>query len=418
MEAVKGNFGIQDGQHYLGHIIQKEGEPPRQLFHVSIKGFVKQQQYLFDNLWSKAIPAEYRIKEIEEGIIPDLIEILKQHSEIISLGHKLVRAARDEILLIFHTANGLFRQEKSGGVDLLIENADKHKTLVKILVPIEDKIHNSVRRSEQIKGIQIRSIEPAMQTRMTILVVDRLYSLVVELNDDSKENSDEAIGLATYSNSKSTVLSYASIFETLWKQSELREELMIRSMAQKEFINIAAHELRNPIQPILGLSDVLLQSDRFMDNNENHEIKQKEILEIIARNARRLQHLTEDILDITRIEGRTLKLNTQSFVLPEIIREVVQDYSTGFKSSNKRITLSFSSSLELESTPLIADKYRIKQVICNLIDNAIKFTQKEEISIAIEIDNKNNQVIVKVKDRGTGIDSEILPKLFIHLMIY
>jgi two-component system, OmpR family, sensor histidine kinase VicK len=413
LEAVKGNFGIQDGQHYLGHIIQKEGEPPRQLFHVSIKGFVKQQQYLFDNLWSKAVPAEYRIKEIEEGIIPDLIEILKQPSEIINLGHKLVRAARDEILLIFHTANGLLRQDRAGGIDLLIENVGKYETRVKILVPIEDKILATIQRLEKINGIQIRNIEPAMRTRMTILVVDRMFSLVVELKDDSKENSEEAIGLATYSNSKSTVLSYASIFDTLWKQSELREELLNRNVAQKEFINIAAHELRNPIQPILGLSDILQHSDTFLESNTKDKAKQeKEMIDIIARNARRLQHLTEDILDITRIESKTLKLNKESFILPEIIRELVLDYSTEIKSSAKNITLSISSSKELESIPIIADKNRIKQVICNLIDNAIKFTQKGEIYIATDIDNKNDQVIVKVKDTGMGIDSDMLPRLF------
>ena len=80
-----------------------------------------------------------------------------------------------------------------------------------------------------------------MQTRMAILVVDRTYSLVVELKDDSKDNLEEAIGLGTYSNSKSTVLSYVSIFDTLWKQSELREELIIHSKAQQEFINIGAY---------------------------------------------------------------------------------------------------------------------------------------------------------------------------------
>lgn len=107
-------------------------------------------------------------------------------------------------------------------------------------MPIEDKIIDTIQRLERINGIQIRNIEPTMQTRMTMLVVDRTYSLVVELKDDSKDNLEEAIGLATYSNSKSTVLSYVSIFDTLWKQSELREEL-IRSKAQQEFINIAAH---------------------------------------------------------------------------------------------------------------------------------------------------------------------------------
>lgn len=245
-------------------------------------------------------------------------------------------------------------------------------------MPIEDKIIDTIQRLERINGLQIRNIEPTMQTRMTILVVDRTYSLVVELKDDSKDNLEEAIGLATYSNSKSTVLSYVSIFDTLWKQSELREELIIRSKAQQEFINIAAHELRTPIQPILGLSDVLLQSDIFFDSNKNIEINLKEMVQIIARNARRLQRLTEDILDITKIEGKTLKLNKQSFDLAKIIREIEQDYNAEIRDSDRNITLSFSGSEELESAPIIGDQNRIKQVISNLIDNAIKFTQEGE----------------------------------------
>jgi two-component system sensor histidine kinase VicK len=417
LEAVKGNFGIQDSQHYLGHIIQKEGEPPRRLIYVNIKGFVKQQQYLFDNLWSKAKPAEQRIVEIEEGLIPDVIEVLKDPSETISIGYRLVRAAKDEILIIFHTANALIRQERAGGINLIIENATRYKTNVKILVPVEDKIEDIIKRLDRINGIQIRNIEPTMQTRMTILVVDRTYSLVVELKDDTKDDVKEAIGPATYSNSKSTVLSYVTIFDALWKQSELREELVVRNMAQKEFINIAAHELRNPIQPILGLSDVLLRSEILLGSNKDDEIKQKEILEIIARNAKRLQRLTEDILDITRIEGKTLKLNMQSFVLSETVMEVVQDYAAEIKVSDNKVILSFHNSSEkLESITIVADQNRIKQVICNLIDNAIKFTQKGEINIETEIDIKHNQVIVKVKDTGMGINTDILPKLFTKLV--
>ncbi len=98
LEAVKGNFGIQDGHHYLGHIIQKEGEPPRQLFHVSIKGFVKQQQYQFG------------ASQLEEGVIPDVLEILKDPTDTISIGYRLVMAAKNEILIIFHTARGSFNR--------------------------------------------------------------------------------------------------------------------------------------------------------------------------------------------------------------------------------------------------------------------------------------------------------------------
>src|ERR687883_990309 len=104
-----------------------------------------------------------------------------------------------------------------------------------------------------------------MQTRVTVLIIDRKYCLIVELKDDTKDNSYEAIGLATYSNSTSTVLSYASIFESLWNQTELYEQLKVHDKMQKEFIDIAAHELRTPIQPILGLSQVL-QSKMRNDN--------------------------------------------------------------------------------------------------------------------------------------------------------
>jgi len=97
-------------------------------------------------------------------------------------------------------------------------------------------------------------------------------------------------------------------------------------MAQKDFINIAAHELRNPIQPILGLSEVLLQAESIFDSSKNNLSIQKEMVEIIVRNARRLQRLTEDILDITRIEGGTLKLNKHNFILVRTIREMKRLY--------------------------------------------------------------------------------------------
>ena len=97
-------------------------------------------------------------------------------------------------------------------------------------------------------------MDKSLHTRIGILVVDRKESLVIESKDDTKDNSYAASGLAAYSNSKPIALSYASIFESLWKQSELYEQLKVHSRMQKEFINIAAHKLRTPIQPILGLA--------------------------------------------------------------------------------------------------------------------------------------------------------------------
>ena len=127
------------------------------------------------------------------------------------------------------------------------------------------------------------------ETKATILVVDRKVSLVMELRDDTKTTFVEAIGLSTYSNSKAGVLSYVAIFDNLWKQTELyqkvveaNEQLKVHDKMQKEFVNIAAHELRTPVQPILGLSDVLI--------SKKGDIEQyRELLDAIIRNAKRAE---------------------------------------------------------------------------------------------------------------------------------
>ena len=107
------------------------------------------------------------------------------------------------------------------------------------------------------ENIGIRYIQPHLQTKASIFMMDKKYSLAIELKDDTKQTSIEAIGLATYSNSQSTVLSYASIFESLWRQTDLYQKLKESEKVKDDFVNIAAHELRTPIQPILGLADIL-----------------------------------------------------------------------------------------------------------------------------------------------------------------
>src|SRR6185503_16983591 len=134
------------------------------------------------------------------------------------------------------------------------------------------------------------------------------------------------------------------IFESLWKYSELREELLIQNIAQKEFINIAAHELRNPIQPILGLSEIL---------SPIASKKNKEYINVIIRNAKRLKRLSEDILDTTRIESKTLNLKKQSFSFIKVIEDIVNDYSSSTieisKHANSKVNISFSASADLNS---------------------------------------------------------------------
>ncbi|HEY6883849.1 MAG TPA: HAMP domain-containing sensor histidine kinase [Nitrososphaeraceae archaeon] len=411
MDGVKGNFTILDSKELLiTDFVDKLGEPVNDALFCTQKEMTEAHIFMFENLWRQAIPAHARFKELEKGIQPEILQTIKEPHEIVETEHKLLRSAKDEILIIFHASNALLREINSGGIDLIVKQAIKYKTQIRILVPIDDKITDTVQKLERLSVIQVRNIEQVIQTRVTILVVDRTYSLVIALKDDTKGSSEQEIGLAAYSNSKSTVLSYVSIFESLWKHSQLREELLINSMAQKEFINIAAHELRTPIQPILGLSEIL---SRKVGNET------VEYVNVIIKNARRLHHLAEDILDITRIEAKSLKLNKQSFSFVKTIREVVQDYSssTVFSKSSPDVIISFSASEDLQFLNIVADQNRIKQVISNLVNNSLKFTKQGTITVTVETDNyygnnKQSQLIVRVKDTGIGIAEDIIPKLF------
>lgn len=315
------------------------------------------------------------------------------------------------------TSNAFLRQERAGGISLLDETAKQGKKSVRILVPYDTRIEEVVKALEssnnngtanntmyKMRKINIRFLEPGLQTKISLLIVDRKSSLAVELKDDTKENIQQAIGLSSYSNSKSTVLSYVSMFETLWKQTEMYEQLKIHDKMQKEFVNIAAHELRTPIQPILGLAEVV--SSKIKDEQLS------QFLDVINRNAKRLQRLTEDILDVTRIESNLLKLHKTIFDLNDTIKNIIADYEREEQRTKnlRKIRLSLSDHLD-KSITIEGDKGRITQVVSNLLSNAIKFTDKGgEISLNIERDAQ--QVIVSVKDNGQGINPEIYARLF------
>ena len=252
----------------------------------------------------------------------------------------------------------------------------------------------------EIKEIGIRFIE-TVSGRATVLIVDKRISLVMELKDDSKDNFSDAVGLSTYSNSKAGVLSYIAMFENLWSQTDLMDKLKVHDRMQKEFINVAAHELRTPIQPILSLTEVL-RSD--VTSSEGQEM-----LNIIIRNAERLRQLAENILDVTRIESQTFRLTKENFSLDEILTRIITDCREEVKRSRTDLELTLEPASK--ETFVEADKSRIAQVVTNLITNAIRFTKRGNISVAVT-KGKANDIVVSIRDTGQGIDPEIIPRLF------
>lgn len=223
----------------------------------------------------------------------------------------------------------------------------------------------------------------------------------MEIRDDSKASFNESIGPSVYSTSKVGVVSYISIFENLWLQTKLYEHIKERETIQREFINVAAHELRTPVQPILGLSEILRSKAKDDD--------QRRLVDVISRNSKKLQRLSEDILDVSRIDGKTLKLTKEEFDLEKVISSTVSDYrSLIFDNKNDTPNIIY----EPKSIVAKADRSRIAQVVSNLLSNAIKFTTEEEGTVHVTAEKKGTEIIVSIKDNGQGIDPEILPKLF------
>ena len=186
------------------------------------------------------------------------------------------------------------------------------------------------------------------------------------------------------------------------KLESANEQLKVHDNMQNEFINIAAHELRTPIQPIILLSEALKSTIK-----DNEQIS---LINVISRNAKRLRRLTEDILDVTRIESKSLKLHKEQFNLNDVIVNTINDIKINRYFNNKKDDIKIL--YECKDIFVKADKERLSQVIFNLLSNAIKFTNDEGGNISIITEKKDNQTIVSIKDRGTGIDSEILPRLF------
>lgn len=209
----------------------------------------------------------------------------------------------------------------------------------------------------------------------------------------------------------------------MWKQVVLYEQLKVHERMQQEFINIAAHELRTPIQSIVGYIELLQQDYNLINDSE----RSTQDLEALGRNATRLRNLTNNILDVSRIETGTLKLNKERINLNDKINNVIKDISnTNLQVGQKRLTIQFLNDKNNEGIEYYvnADKSRVFQVLSNLIDNAIKFTDiNGVISISLNktesltSDNnntveKNEYVSIRIKDNGSGINPEIQSKLF------
>lgn len=183
----------------------------------------------------------------------------------------------------------------------------------------------------------------------------------------------------------------------------MKQELKEKDRLKQEFINIAAHELRTPVLPIILTAEEL--------SDEAGPDEQEKVARIL-RNARRLNKLTNDILDVSRIESNTFKLNRSKMNIVDLIKDIVSDARAGIRQGqNTRII--FQSKLADERQEILVDREKMQQVLTNLISNAMDFTDNGTITVSIEEKSDSEESIwVKVSDTGKGLDSSIMKNLF------
>ena len=418
LAGIRTNFSVSQTEYLASASIQSQEEGNQQqeqqqtipqVIYSNVKDLVEQQKYVFESLWNKAIPSDQRFREIEEGIEAEVFEVLTNSEKVSQVLLDLARSAQKEVLIHLPNDKSMIRLERLGVIDDIINSSQKG-VHIKILCPLSKENSYIIKRiSEDAPAIELLD---GNNSPYGMYIVDGERFLRAELKEPKAETFSEAIGRVVYSNSKRSVESFKSIFELLWNERTLNEELKRADKMQKEFINIASHELRTPTQAILSYSELL----------QKHPERREEMIQALSRNAARLQRLTDDILDVTRIESETLMLKIEPLNIGDLISDIIEDYRNQIEKNNDNVKLHYY--FEPKTKIIVeADRARLIQVISNLLDNALKFTKSkvENSSGSIyvtaekknkENGNKNQEIIISIKDTGKGIDSEIMPRLF------
>ena len=421
LDGIKGNFYISDTEYIAPATFHERGKPASQMIYSNVKEIVNHQQYLFDTLWNKAIPAEQKIKELEEGVSE--FEVITYHERASQVLIDLAKSVKKEALFFLPNDKAMVRVDRLGVIDHIID-ASQNGATIKIICPLSEENSKVVKRiSERAPHIAILNGNKSLYG---MYIIDGERCFRAELKHPKAEKFPDAIGFSVYSNRRNTVDFFKSVFELLWNERKLNEELLMTDKMQKEFINVAAHELRTPIVPILGLSEIL-RSRTIKDMSSSRKKQDLEMLDIVIRNAGRLSRLTEDILDITKIESQSLRLKKELIDLNDAIFITVEEFKGQIDTTatpgggNVKLLFETVDTINNNKKPVFveADKYRVIQVVSNLISNAIKFSKEVgggTVNVSIEREKRGgggeDHAIVIVRDTGKGIDPEIFPKLF------
>lgn len=419
----------------------EKNDPSDSILYSNDPSYIDHFVNVFEELWKSSKDPDRVMKSLEEETELSFIETIDDPEESIKLVRTLISSAKYEILAILPNFNSFVRQVESGMMEFMKDISLSKKNInIRILIVEEtdneiqykiltifNKFNGKIPGSSnseiplefQFKGsgnFKLKILNSRLFTEIGFLIVDKNKSLIIESKNIPSIDMIESVGLSSYSNSRRISKSYASIFEALWNQAELYDKLKVQDRLQKEFINIAAHELRNPVQSLLGYSDILMNTT---GNIESYS----DFIVTINQNTKRLARLIDKVLDVTQLENELLILNKENFSLEKLVIEIVREYNNNIHLLNKnQLEIRYDSQLNdcnntnTESRRnfgyVFADRTRIIQVIVNILENAVEFTDRGTISLRLNENMTTREILLTISDSGRGIDPEILPNLF------
>ena len=472
LDGLKGGIAINESE-YMATTVLKEEQPLTEVIYSNAKEVVSQNQYIFDTFWNNAIPAIKKIKEIEEGIEIEFVEVINDSLKARDIYFNILNSTTKELWLFI-----------SSSMIPLIKNENKFFSIIKSLCK-NDKIQINILSnskaeidilSKQINktiisdestssNIKIRALEKkevqeefkSLETTV-IAIVDKKLSIVIDLKSNNMNSFTNSITFSIYSNNKTFVSSYISIFESLWKYINLflkfkdinkklkfqeidlekkielkthhllkvnenliklnnefkdkentfkktNEELLRIDRSKNEFISMISHEIRTPLVPIKAYTEMLLKESSFGSINE----KQKKALKSIYRNIKKQETLVEDILDCTKLEMGQFSLIKKDVSISDLFSNVVNDC----KSMIGEKQISIITELNTKTiNKIYCDEKRVEQVLLNLIKNSFDFVpqkdgkimlmaeleQKEEEELNIVFEKDKNHIIKNIKN--------------------
>jgi signal transduction histidine kinase len=424
------NFAFNDDVFISSVDRMKDGNLMTSLVVSNDPLYLNHYRSIFEEVWKSGQKLEDRLMDIQDSISNN-ISVIYDPEQAIALARKLFESAKQEILIMLSSPNAALRLDQNKEF-MALNNISRKGIKVKVLVPMKRVIDNKVTKIvSKYPFVKFRFLPFTSLFLVGTAIIDRQQIISYEIKNDTKKSYSDAVRLCLFIDSAPTALSYGTLFENLWKQTDLYKQLQDIEKIQNDFINIASHELRTPVQSIMGFAEILLKDLGDSPNN-------KKQVDAIRRNANRIKELVNRLIDVTQIDNKLLILRTETFDFKALISEVIKEQSSmrSEKSTTSRITLSCIYRDESEwhhltgrsnQDPILitGDRIRLSQVMMNLLDNAyeaISLAKDNNGTIMIKIEKILQQVSttnipkqwlqVSIADNGSGIHPDIIPRLF------